>query len=90
MTERAKIYAINEKGQRIGEGHPRAVLTDHEVDLLLELRAECDALGRPKYSLAWLAAKFDVHKQTVAKIVAGHRRAQIPVAFRRTRASGPR
>ena len=29
---------VNERGQRIGEGHRRAVLTDAEVDQLLEDR----------------------------------------------------
>mgnify|MGYP007026551921 CR=1 FL=1 len=35
---------INEHGRRIGEDHPRAVLLDHEVDLLLGLLGERDAL----------------------------------------------
>lgn len=38
-----KIVKINEFGRRIGECHPRAVLTDHEVELLgrlLTLRDE--------------------------------------------------
>lgn len=29
-----KLVKINEFGRRIGECHPRAVLTDHEVELL--------------------------------------------------------
>lgn len=32
-----KFVKVNEAGRRVGESHPRAVLTDHEVDLLLEL-----------------------------------------------------
>ena len=32
-----KIVAVNEHGRRIGESHPRAKLTDHEVDLIREL-----------------------------------------------------
>lgn len=34
----------NEKGRRIGESHPRAVLSDHEVDLLHDLLAEREAI----------------------------------------------
>ena len=70
-----KTFGVNERGQRVGESHPGAVLTDHEVDLLLELRGE-------GYSLAWLAAKFEVHKQTVAKICSGQRRCQVAVRWR--------
>lgn len=72
-----RMVAVNERGQRIGESHPRAVLTDHEVELLLELRAE-------GFSYGWLARKFEVHKQTVAKICTGTRRSQIAAIFRRT------
>lgn len=42
----AEDVKINERGRRIGESHPRAVLSDHEVDLLLTLLAERDALMR--------------------------------------------
>ena len=34
---------INEKGRRIGEDHPRAVLSDHEIDLLAGLLDEREA-----------------------------------------------
>jgi hypothetical protein len=80
-----RMRAVNERGHFIGEGHPGAVLTDHEVDLVLELRAELDADGKPRYSLAWLAAKFEVSKSCMAKICRGEHRAQIPAGFRRTR-----
>ena len=74
----SKAFGVNERGQRIGEGHPGAVLTDHEVDLMLELREE----GK---SYTWLAEKFEVAKGTVAKICTGQRRAQVVVVFRRAR-----
>lgn len=70
-----RMVMVNERGQRIGESHPRAVLTDHEVGLLLELRDE-------GYSYGWLAKTFEVHKQTVAKICTGVRRSQVGVALR--------
>lgn len=37
---------INEQGRRIGESHPRAVLSDHEVELLLELLADRETIVR--------------------------------------------
>lgn len=72
---------VNERGLRVGESHPRAVLSDHEVELLLELRGE-------GYSYEWLAKKFEIHKQTVAKICRGENRSQ--VAYRRTHGSSGR
>lgn len=91
-----RLVKINEQGRRIGESHPRAVLTDHEVGLLIALlderdaligrmafdgarRAEIDAaLIRAGMSFRLLAEKFEIHKQTVAKIASGARRCQTP------------
>lgn len=70
-----RMLAVNDRGLLIGESHPRAVLTDRDVDLLLELRAE-------GYSLAWLAVKFEVSKGCVWKIVTGQRRGQLAAGFR--------
>ena len=84
VEKRAKnrMLAVNERGQLIGDSHPGAVLTDHEVNLLLELRAE-------GYSMGWLARTFEVSKSCVAKIVWGQRRAQVPATFKvRGRARG--
>lgn len=80
MQKSARMIAVNDRGLPVGESHPRAVLTDHEVGLLLELRAE-------GFSLAWLATKFEVSKSCVAKICRGEHRAQIPVGWRRARGS---
>lgn len=35
-----KFLPVNERGKRINEGHPRAKLSDHEVDLVLALLEE--------------------------------------------------
>ena len=78
-----RAFAVNDRGLRIGEDHPRAVLTDDEVDLLLELRAE-------GYSYAWLASKLSVSKSCVAKICRGEHRAQVAAGFRRAREPGRR
>lgn len=76
-----RTIAVNDRGLRIGESHPRAVLTDQEVGWLLELRAE-------GYSLAWLAGKFEISKSCAAKICRGQNRAQVPAGFRRERVRG--
>lgn len=70
-----RMVAVNDRGLRIGESHPRSVLTDAEVDLLLELRDAGLTLGV-------LAAKFDVSKGCVAKIVSGQRRGQVAAEWR--------
>lgn len=77
VEKRAKnrMLTVNERGQLIGESHPGAVLTNHEVDLLLELRAD-------GYSMGWLAKKFEVSKSCVAKIVWGQRRGQVVARFK--------
>lgn len=74
----SRLDTVNERGRPIGEGHHYAVLTDHEIDLMLELREE-------GFSYSWLAEKFEVHKGTVAKICRGERRAQTPVVWGRAR-----
>lgn len=95
-----KLAKCNECGRRIGESHPRAVLLDHEVELLMDLLAERDelidamrraqtkqaeidaALTAAGLSYRCLAVKFEIHKQTVAKIASGARRCQTAVRFK--------
>lgn len=67
-----RVVYLNERGNRIGESNPNAVLTDHEVDLMLQLRDE----GK---SYSWLAEKFEVPRPTVQAICNGSRRNQVPV-----------
>ena len=55
------------KGWYRGERHPRAKLTDDEVDLVLDLAEEGWGYGR-------IAAKFGVGKACVQKIVTGRTR----------------
>lgn len=46
----AKLVKTNEMGRRIGEDHPRAVLTDHEVGLLIDMLTEREAvIGRMQF-----------------------------------------
>lgn len=64
-----KTIALNERGRRIGESHPRAKLLDYEVEQVL-------ALLDAGLSYAEVARKFDVGKSCVAHIAAGQFRFQ--------------
>lgn len=74
----SKLVLVNERGHVIGQDHHRAVLSDHDIDLMLELRAE-------GYSYGWLAAKFEVGKTTARDICTGRRRGQVPTGTKRVR-----
>lgn len=63
-----KLVAVNEQGRRIGESHPRAKLTDHEVDLVHELVEE-------GMSLRQIAQKLECHFTHVGRIARSERRA---------------
>lgn len=66
------VVQLNERGNRIGQSNPMAEVSDHDVDLCVQLRAE-------GYSLSWLAGKFEVAKSTVQDWCSGRRRGQAPV-----------
>lgn len=71
-----ELVKYNARGNRIGESNPRASLTDHEVDLLREMRDERKDDGTHRYSLGFLALRFKLPKSTVQDICSGRRRAQ--------------
>lgn len=73
MTPR--IVGINDAGNRVGQDHQNAKLTDAEVELLLRLRLAGWGYKR-------LAQKFEVSKAQVRRIVKGKSRHQIASAFR--------
>jgi len=60
-----KFVPVNERGKRINEGHPRAKLSDHEVELMLELLDERKKIvGEMKArGIKW--SEILVHLQTV-------------------------
>ena len=60
---------VNDGGYRVGEDHPSARLTEHEVDLLLTLRDEGWGYRR-------LSRHFEISKTAVRKICAGVSRCQ--------------
>lgn len=72
-----RVVKINDHGLRIGDDHPRAKLTDREVDHLLELR-ESD----PEFwSYARLAEAFDISKSQAGNICRGSQRNQTAKDF---------
>ena len=70
---------VNERGQRIGEGHPNAKYPDSVIDHILALR---DA----GYSYGVIVRKTGIPKTTVAYICRGDRRAQKGAVHERARA----
>lgn len=71
-----KYVLVNERGRRIGESHPRAKLTDHEIDLIRDLAEE-------GMSYRQIAAKFEIFFTHVGDIVRCAKRAQIPERAKR-------
>lgn len=71
-----RTVAVNEKGKRIGEDHPRAKLTNHEVELIRQLHAE----GWGGYKR--LGGKFGVSWAMVRDVVKGRRRCQVAMGWR--------
>lgn len=76
MTDTTKrTVAINELGRRIGQDHHNAVLTNHDVELLLTMHEEGAGYRR-------LSAKFEVSKSLVRNIIKGKCRGQYPTAWK--------
>lgn len=68
---RRRLLKFDDRGNRIGESNPAAILSDRDVELMLELRAE-------GYSYRWLADKFEVSRETVKSICTFRRRSIVP------------
>ncbi|MCF8203655.1 MAG: helix-turn-helix domain-containing protein [Methylotenera sp.] len=72
----SRVVWFNARGNRIGEGHQRAKLSDADVDLIYALREEGMSLGR-------IAEKFECAKSTVRDICTGRIRGQACVRIKR-------
>jgi len=64
-----RTIAVNERGLRIGEDHQNAKYTNHEVEMVLDLRDE-------KLSYREISVRMDMPKSTVRDICKGNRRCQ--------------
>ena len=71
------MVAVNDAGHVVGEQHHRARLTDHDVDLIINLRAH-------GLRYAEIAAKFDVSLSTVESVCTGRRRSQTVMGTKAT------
>jgi hypothetical protein len=82
-----RLVGVNERGNRVGEDHPRARLSNADVDAMFEMREPSD--GSPRSSYAAIARAFGVSKGHVSDILSDRcrRRAAYPVAFRRVKAT---
>jgi len=72
----ARLVALNENHRRIGQDHPKAKLTDHDVELIRQLRDQ-------GFMYWQIAAKFEISKTSVAKICTFERRACIATHWKR-------
>ena len=70
-----RVVAVNEKNQPIGEDHPSAKLTDHEVQLMIEMHEEHVGYRR-------LAKMFEISRSQVRNICKGIKRSQTPHGWR--------
>ena len=75
-SAKSRLVAVNDRGALVGESHPRAKLTDHEVDLVLALRDDGLSLGR-------IARIMEVSKSCVQHICDGSKRSHVVVSWRR-------
>lgn len=69
------LVAVNDRGRLIGESHPRAKLSDHEVDLIRELAED-------GMSYQQIAEKFECSRSTVQAIVECRIRASTPDRYK--------
>lgn len=70
-----RVVAVGESGQRIGQDHPAAKLSDADVELLLGLRGE-------GWSYRRLADKFEVSKSQARNICKGRKRCVLAVRWK--------
>lgn len=70
-----KKVAVNELGLRIGEDHPLAKLSDHDVELIR-------ALAEGGMCYAVIAGKFEVSRVTIGRICRFERRGQAIADFK--------
>lgn len=73
----SKLVGVNEKGLRVGEDHPRAKLTNRDVELIRRLHEE-------GMSYRKIAIKFDVSVMLVCYICTYRRRSSTAVAFKKS------
>lgn len=71
-----RLVAVNEQGQRVGESHPRARLTDAEIDLMFAMR-------KHKVPVAEIARWFGRNRSYVWRVLNYRKRNQLAVVWKR-------
>lgn len=66
---------LNEKGRRVGDSHPRSRYSDHDVELILQLKAE-------GFSVRSIAKMMEMPFSTVGAICSGRARCQVPFVIK--------
>lgn len=91
MQKITRLVGFNDRGRRVGQSHPRAVLSDRDVELMRQLY-EAYPRGHPQHwSYGQLAVKFECPKKTVHNIVTYLRRVEatiyrkVPITVRTVR-----
>ena len=73
-----KVVAVNERGHRIGEDHPKARYTDGEIAMVHYLR-----------DLGWgykrIAKAVEMPLRTIRDVCSGKSRCQFPTRWKRVR-----
>jgi hypothetical protein len=77
------MVQVDERGYRIGEGHPSAKFSDAEIELMRQL-AEGEE-GVLPLTFAEIARKFETSKGAVHDIVNFRRRASTPAGWKEVR-----
>ena len=67
-----KIVALNERGKRIGESHPRAPIPQDTVDLIFEYSEDRQMNG------AAIGRELGLTKSYVSSVLRGKLRGQLP------------
>lgn len=73
---KSKLVQIGEYGKRVGETHGRAKFTDHEIELIRQLKEN-------GMSAVDIAAKMECSKRYVYKLANYERRASVVAEWRR-------
>jgi len=73
MNQRKRLVAVNAKGYRLGEDHHRAKLTNHDIDLILDLMEARDLLlveyqkvGLGKHAIQMALSKAQLSERWIA------------------------
>ena len=76
MIKLIRHVCVNDRGLRIGESHPRAKLSDHQIEEIRTLAIEHRVPYRE------LAKRFSISFGYVWKIVSFKRRNKLPAEYR--------